>query len=62
MLAKVDTGQVRPRSKRGPRCRDRQERQLLCAVADGQLEWLFHKDGIAVHGYDHVPPYPASHG
>lgn len=22
----------------------------------------FHEDGIAVHGYDHVPPYPASHG
>ncbi len=22
----------------------------------------FHEDGIAVHGYDPVPPYPASHG
>ncbi|HWC10867.1 MAG TPA: L,D-transpeptidase family protein [Acidimicrobiales bacterium] len=22
----------------------------------------FHRDGIAVHGYDAVPPYPASHG
>ena len=22
----------------------------------------FHEDGIAVHGYDVVPPYPASHG
>jgi lipoprotein-anchoring transpeptidase ErfK/SrfK len=22
----------------------------------------FHEDGIAVHGYDHVPPYPVSHG
>ncbi len=22
----------------------------------------FHGDGIAVHGYDDVPPYPASHG
>ncbi len=22
----------------------------------------FHRDGIAVHGYDKVPPYPASHG
>lgn len=22
----------------------------------------FHPDGIAVHGYEHVPPYPASHG
>jgi lipoprotein-anchoring transpeptidase ErfK/SrfK len=22
----------------------------------------FHEDGIAVHGYPNVPPYPASHG
>ena len=22
----------------------------------------FHTDGIAVHGYPSVPPYPASHG
>ena len=22
----------------------------------------FHSDGIAVHGYDSVPSYPASHG
>jgi len=22
----------------------------------------FHHDGIAVHGYDSIPPYPASHG
>jgi len=22
----------------------------------------FHRDGIAVHGYGKVPPYPASHG
>jgi hypothetical protein len=22
----------------------------------------FHPDGIAVHGYPSVPPYPASHG
>ncbi len=22
----------------------------------------FHGDGIAVHGYHSVPPYPASHG
>jgi len=22
----------------------------------------FHPDGIAIHGYSHVPPYPASHG
>lgn len=22
----------------------------------------FHRDGIAVHGYHSVPPYPASHG
>jgi hypothetical protein len=22
----------------------------------------FHTDGIAIHGYDHVPPRPASHG
>ena len=22
----------------------------------------FHTDGIAIHGYDHVPPEPASHG
>ncbi len=88
------------------------ERQLLLAVADGEVQWVFntstgtelpydhpdgytaladtppgthtvfyevdgwqegelgplyrpkyfHKDGIAVHGYGDVPPYPASHG
>ncbi len=87
-------------------------RQVLLAVADGQIEWIFnistgterpyrhpdgrtaladtpvgrftmyrhvdgwdkgrlgplyrpkyfHRDGIAVHGYSRVPPYPASHG
>jgi hypothetical protein len=36
-------------------------------VSDGELGLLyrpkfFHHDGIAVHGYDHVPPRPASHG
>lgn len=34
---------------------------------DGELGPLyrpkyFHHDGIAVHGYGSVPPYPASHG
>lgn len=36
-------------------------------VSDGELGRLyrpiyFHPDGIAVHGYPSVPPYPASHG
>lgn len=36
-------------------------------VRDGALGRLyrpkyFHADGIAVHGYPNVPPYPASHG
>lgn len=22
----------------------------------------FHRDGLAIHGYERVPPYPASHG
>jgi lipoprotein-anchoring transpeptidase ErfK/SrfK len=26
------------------------------------LPAYFHEDGIAVHGYPNVPPYPASHG
>ena len=36
-------------------------------VRDGELGEMykpiyFHHDGIAVHGYGSVPPYPASHG
>lgn len=34
---------------------------------DGRLGLMwrpkyFHEDGIAIHGYSEVPPYPASHG
>ena len=40
---------------------------VVDGVDDGELGGLyrpryFHNDGIAVHGYSDVPPYPASHG
>jgi lipoprotein-anchoring transpeptidase ErfK/SrfK len=40
---------------------------VVDGVDDGELGSLyrpryFHGDGIAVHGYSSVPPYPASHG
>ena len=100
------------RSERGQVVEIDKARQLLLAVADGDVQWIFntstgtelpydhpdgytaladtppgthavfyevdgwqdgelgplyrpkyfHKDGIAVHGYGDIPPYPASHG
>ncbi len=102
----------RPRTTTGRAMEVDKEKQLLYAVLDGEVQWVFHTstgtelayahpdgytaladtppgthtmyyevdgwqdgelgplyrpkyfhhDGIAVHGYGSVPPYPASHG